>query len=59
MKGIIYNIPGKASIEINCNNKTLYKGEEQVVQFGSFARTAFSSLHARRQESPKLKYYLS
>lgn len=35
MKGIIYNLPGKASIEITLNNKTLYKGVEQVAQFGS------------------------
>lgn len=34
-KGIIYNIPGKAMIEIIMNKKTLFKGEEQIVQFGS------------------------
>lgn len=35
MKGIIYNVPGKASIEINMNKKTLYKGDAQITQFGS------------------------
>lgn len=35
MKGIIYNVPGKASIEISMNRKTLYKGEAQIVQFGT------------------------
>ncbi len=35
MKGIIYNIPGKASIEISSYKKTLYKGEVQVTQFGT------------------------
>lgn len=35
MKGVIYNVPGKASIHINMNNKTLYKGEAQIVQFGT------------------------
>ncbi len=35
MKGIIYNIPGKASIEISMNRKTLYKGEAQITQFGT------------------------
>lgn len=35
MKGIIYNVPGKASIEISMNKKTLYKGEAQITQFGS------------------------
>lgn len=35
LKGIIYNVPGKASIEIVMNKKTLYKGEAQITQFGS------------------------
>ncbi len=35
MKGIIYNVPGKASVEVLMNQKTLYKGEVQVTQFGS------------------------
>ncbi|MDF9830767.1 hypothetical protein M2133_002121 [Parabacteroides sp. PF5-6] len=33
-KGVIYNIPGKASVEILMNKKTLFKGEVQVTQFG-------------------------
>lgn len=35
MKGIIYNLPGKASVEIQMNKKTLYKGEVQIAQFGT------------------------
>lgn len=35
LKGIIYNVPGKASIEISINKKTLYKGEAQITQFGT------------------------
>ena len=35
LKGIIYNIPGKARVEIVMNRKSLYKGEVQVTQFGS------------------------
>ncbi|MCD7936065.1 MAG: DUF4831 family protein [Tannerellaceae bacterium] len=35
LKGIIYNLPGKANIEISMNKNILYKGEVQVVQFGS------------------------
>lgn len=35
LKGIIYNVPGKASIEILMNKKSLYKGEAQITQFGS------------------------
>ncbi|MDH6358591.1 DUF4831 family protein [Parabacteroides sp. PF5-9] len=34
-KGIIYNIPGKANIDIQMNQQTLYKGEVQIAQFGS------------------------
>lgn len=35
MKGIIYNVPGKANVEIVMNQKTLYKGDVQVTQFGT------------------------
>ncbi|WP_080905335.1 DUF4831 family protein [Parabacteroides sp. Marseille-P3160] len=35
MKGVIYNVPGKAEAEIVYNNKPLYKGETLIVQFGS------------------------
>jgi hypothetical protein len=35
MKGIIYNIPGKAVVNITMNKKTLFKGEVQIIQFGS------------------------
>lgn len=35
LKGIVYNVPGKASFEILMNNKTLCKGEAQITQFGT------------------------
>ena len=35
MKGVIYNLPGKAQVEIKTTQNTLYKGEVQVVQFGT------------------------
>ncbi len=35
MKGIIYNVPGKADARIEMGDKQLYRGEVQVVQFGS------------------------
>jgi hypothetical protein len=35
MKGIIYNIPGKAQVEIFMNRKSLLKDEIMVVQFGT------------------------
>ncbi|MDR1343755.1 MAG: DUF4831 family protein [Tannerellaceae bacterium] len=33
-KGIIYNVPGKADVEIQINRRSLYKGEVLVAQFG-------------------------
>ena len=35
MKGIIYNVPGKASVEITMGKRSLYKGEAQITQFGT------------------------
>ncbi len=35
MKGIVYNVPGKASVEIFTSKRTLYKGEVQVTEFGT------------------------
>lgn len=35
LKGIIYNVPGKANVSITYDKKTLYKGEVQITQFGS------------------------
>ena len=35
MKGVIYNVPGKARVEIIFKNKSLLKKETPVVQFGT------------------------
>lgn len=35
MKGIVYNVPGKARVEIETGTKKLYRGEVQIVQFGT------------------------
>ena len=35
MKGIIYNVPGKADARIEMGDEQLYRGEVQVVQFGT------------------------
>lgn len=35
LKGIVYNVPGKASVQIVMGRKTLYKGTVQIAQFGS------------------------
>jgi hypothetical protein len=39
-KGLIYCVPGKASVEIKTDQKTLLKGETLVVQFGSYENFA-------------------
>jgi hypothetical protein len=36
MKGIVYNVPGKAAIEIKTAQHLLFKGETQIVQFGTY-----------------------
>ena len=35
LKGIIYNVPGKAKVEITMGKRTLYKGEAQITPFGT------------------------
>ena len=35
LKGIVYNVPGKAHVEIETGTKKLYQGEVQIVQFGT------------------------
>lgn len=35
MKGIIYNVPGKARVELVMGKRSLYKGEVQITQFGT------------------------
>ena len=35
LKGIVYNVPGKARVEIETGTKKLYRGEVQIVQFGT------------------------
>lgn len=35
MKGVVYNIPGKANLEISLNKQMLFKGEVLIAQFGS------------------------
>lgn len=55
-KGVIYNIPGKASVEILMNKKTLFKGEVQVTQFGS--QESLSSVMFEDKKMPvKVLFY--
>jgi len=56
MKGIIYNLPGKARVEVKTTQNTLYRGEVQVVQFGTQESLAPVMLDDRR--SPvKVTFY--
>ena len=48
-RGIIYNIPGKANVEVVMNNKTLHKGEILVAQFGTKEVLASEMFEDRRQ----------
>ena len=48
MKGIIYNVPGKARVEIKTTQSPLYRGEVQVVQFGTRESLAPVMLEDRR-----------
>ena len=56
LKGIIYNIPGKARVEILMNKKTLYKGEAQITQFGT--REGLASVMFEDKKAPvKVTFY--
>ena len=57
MKGIIYNIPGKANIEIIMNRKTLYKGEAQITQFGT--REGLAPVMFEDKKAPVKVYFYS
>ena len=56
MKGIIYNLPGKARVEIKTAQNTLYRGEVQVVQFGE--RESLAPVMFEDKKSPvKVTFY--
>ncbi len=56
MKGIVYNVPGKASIEIFTSKKSLYKGEAQITQFGT--REALAPVMFEDKKAPvKVLFY--
>ena len=56
MKGIIYNIPGKAQVEIKTTQQTLYRGEVQVVGFGT--RESLAPVMFEDKKSPvKVTFY--
>jgi hypothetical protein len=55
LKGIIYNVPGKARVEIKMNQHTLYKGEVQVTQFGT--REGLTPVMFEDKKSPVKVYF--
>ena len=56
MKGIIYNLPGKAQVEIKTIQNTLYRGEVQVVQFGT-RETLAPVMFEDRRSPVKVTFY--
>ncbi|MDR1356173.1 MAG: DUF4831 family protein [Tannerellaceae bacterium] len=56
MKGIIYNVPGKADVEIQMNRKPLYKGEILVAQFGYHENLA-PAMFEDRKKPVKVYFY--
>lgn len=55
LKGIIYNVPGKARVDIKMNQNTLYKGEVQVTQFGT--REGLAPVMFEDKKSPVKVYF--
>lgn len=55
LKGIIYNVPGKARVEIKMNQNTLYKGEVQITQFGT--REGLAPVMFEDKKSPVKVYF--
>jgi len=55
-KGIVYNLPGKANVEIQMNQKSLYKGEVQVAQFG-VREVLASQMFEDKKQPVKVLFY--
>ena len=55
LKGIVYNVPGKARIELFTAHKTLYKGEAQITQFGT--REALAPVMFEDKKAPVKVYF--
>jgi hypothetical protein len=55
-KGIIYNVPGKARVEILTNRNSLYKGEFLIAQFGRRDNLA-PVLFEDRKKPVKIYFY--
>ncbi len=55
-KGVIYNVPGKASIEITAGTKKIYTGEIQVAQFGD-TQTLLPNIFEDKKAPVKVYFY--
>ncbi len=55
LKGIVYNVPGKARIELFTSRKTLYKGEAQITEFGT--REALAPIMFEDKKAPVKVYF--
>ena len=55
LKGIVYNVPGKARIELFTARKSLYKGEAQITQFGT--REALAPVMFEDKKAPVKVYF--
>ena len=53
---VVYNLPGKANVEIQMNQKSLYKGDVLVTQFGTQEVLASKMLEDKRQPIKVLFY---
>jgi hypothetical protein len=56
MKGIIYNVPGKANVEIQMNRKSLFRGEILVAQFG-YRENLAPAIFEDRKKPVKVYFY--
>ncbi|MDR1719442.1 MAG: DUF4831 family protein [Dysgonamonadaceae bacterium] len=55
-KAIVYNVPGKAFVEVNFGTQSLYKGEIQIVQFGT-VQTLATALFDDKKAPIKVTFY--
>lgn len=55
LKGIVYNVPGKARVELFTARKTLFKGEVQITEFGT--REALAPVMFEDKKAPVKVYF--
>lgn len=56
MKGIIYNVPGKASVEIQISRRSLFRGEILIAQFG-YRENLAPAMFEDRKKPVKVYFY--